>query len=308
MTTGHYIIIAPCFNEEQVIEQFLKDLQAKLGRTGTRFSVLLVDDSSTDQSLALLKRFAFEVPSMSLHVITLHTNMGHQEAIRQGLQYAYHHLVPADGIIVMDSDGEDDPSAIVKLLEIKTFDIVYVSRAKRQERWPFKVGYFFYRLLFRMVIGKTVSYGNYSMISPGVLRQIHQAHFLHYASFLSRLRVNIQSLPFDRQRRIDGKSKMNYQGLIFHGLMSLVEYSEELLFSLLKAFAGIALGLFGWLCYILYAKFVSETAIAGWASSLGFSLIIVGLVIINTVILGLLLLSIKKTLVQKTAAYEKIRP
>ena len=140
-----YVVIAPCYNEEQVITAFLKELESIFIRTNFLFTVIVVDDCSTDQTLARLKTFSFEDSRFELQILRLKYNVGHQGAIRQGLIYAS--SINALGFIVMDSDGEDDPNAILQLTETPAFDIKFVSRGKRKESFTFKAGYFFYKIL-----------------------------------------------------------------------------------------------------------------------------------------------------------------
>ena len=302
-----YYIIAPCYNEEKIIETFLEELEVKLVDTKEFFTVIIVDDASLDSSPELLKNFRFSAPNFDLKVIRLNFNMGHQSAINIGLNYANRYRDDMKGVIVMDSDGEDDGNAIKELIKLEDFDIVFVSRGKRKEGIIFKIGYTLYKTLFRLIIGKSITFGNYSLISPKVLFSINNQHFSHYAAFLSKQKFNIEKIRFDRQSRIDGKSKMSHKSLVFHGLSSLIEYSEEILFFLIKFFlilfcVNVIIG-----AYVLYSKFILETAILGWASSVGSSILIICFLIMSTVIIGLLLLSIKKSMFFNVKSYEEIR-
>jgi len=302
-----YFIIAPCYNEEDVIVRFLQDLEITLAKGNVEFTVVIVDDASLDSSQNLLNLFQFNNANFNLKVIRLNFNMGHQVAINIGLNYVSKFKDDIKGVIVMDSDGEDDCNAIMELIKLEDFDIVFVSRGKRKEGVLFKIGYFFYKRLFKIVVGKSITFGNYSLISPKVLLSIRNQQFSHYAAFLSKQKFKIEKIPFDRQKRIDGKSKMSHRNLVFHGLSSLIEYSEEILFFLIKFFLAlfcinIIIG-----GYVLYTKFILKTAIEGWASSVGSSILIICFLIISTVIIGLLLLSIKKSIFYNRKSYEEIR-
>lgn len=301
-----YIIVSPCFNEQEVVEKFLREIEAKLGKLEASFLVIMVDDASTDDTPAILSRFQFTLPQFSLKVIRLHFNMGHQEAIRQGLNCANKYKEDVKGIVVMDSDGEDDPNAIVELVALDQFDIVQVVRGKRHESLQFKIGYVFYKLLLWIVTGRVISFGNFSMISAQVLGSIHNQSFFHFAGFLSKQRFKFHKIRFDRQKRIDGKSKMSYKGLVMHGLSSLIEYAEEILYFLLKTFVAVLLSVFALGIFVLYAKFIAHNALYGWASSLGINLVIAGMIISSTIIIGLLLLSIKKAIHQRNEQYREV--
>jgi hypothetical protein len=128
------------------------------------------------------------------------------------------------------------------------------------------------------------------------LQAVSLQTFFHYSAFLSKLRFQKQEIQFDREKRIDGKSKMNYNNLVFHGLKSLIEYSEELLFSLIKVFLFIIVALFGYSLVILYKKFISKEAVTGWTSTLGTNLFNSLLIILGTILISLLILSMKNNL------------
>jgi type III secretory pathway component EscU len=118
--------------------------------------------------------------------------------------------------------------------------------------------------------------------------------------------MDISYFTFDRAARIDNNPKMNFQSLVFHGLYSMIEYSEEILYSLMKLFVLFIAALFGVACYVMYSKYIAFTAVSGWTSGVVGSLFISLLVIISTVILGLILLSIKKIMLQTSKNYDEV--
>ena len=77
-------------------------------------------------------------------------------------------LQDADAVLVMDGDGEDPPEAIPALLaqagDRKDFCIV-AQRRKRTEKISFKLSYMVYKTVFRLVTGKQISFGNFSLTS-----------------------------------------------------------------------------------------------------------------------------------------------
>ncbi len=286
-----FIIVAPCYNEEEVVSVFLSELETTFAKTQHSYKVIIVDDCSTDSTVEKLKSFKFKSENCELKIISLKYNVGHQGAIRQGLIYASR--FEAKGFIVMDSDGEDDPEAILQFVQIPKFDIAFVSRGKRSESLSFRIGYFFYKAIFKMISGRKINFGNYSMISKKVLDSVSLQHYVHYSTFLSKLKFKKEFIKFDRRKRIDGKSKMNMNGLVLHGLRSLIEYSEELLFFFIRLLALLFLILFLYGGYVVYSKFINHDAMSGWTSTIAIGLINSILIISATIILGLLILSQK---------------
>ncbi|MGR3812427.1 glycosyltransferase family 2 protein [Jiulongibacter sp. NS-SX5] len=304
----HFAIITPCFNEGETVDIFLSEVQDLLFNSDFEFTIYVIDDHSTDDTLTYLKEFKVKYDNVHLKIIRLKYNMGHQEAIRQGLLFINHFIDEYESVIVMDSDGEDDPAAILKGLEFDEYDIIVFERGKRNEGWKFQIGYLLYKVLFRIVTGKSITFGNYSILKANVVRAISQQKFYHFPGFLSKQKYRIKKIKFDRRSRINGVSKMSYNGLVLHGLKSLVEYSEELLYFFIKNLVVLISFSLIFGLVVLYKKFISHEAILGWASNVGIGLIQLILVISTFLASSLLLLSIKNMLKKSDEnLYELIR-
>lgn len=287
MESEHFALIAPCFNEGTVAVRFVQELETVLASTSKLWSVIIVDDASTDGTLEHLQRMGPAPSNVFRQIITLAYNMGHQEAIYQGLLLGS--TTPATRFVVMDADGEDDPHAISELTEISDASIVFVARGKRSESLMFRLGYMGYRSLFRLTTGRTISFGNYSMIDRRVLGAVLGRSFVHYAAFLSRQRVPSRLITYDRRKRIDGRSKMSFKSLTMHAFRSMIEYSEEVLILFLKAFICLAFFFLLSILAIVAIKLFTSQAIPGWASTLSLSLFNSMLVCLGFFATGLLL-------------------
>lgn len=289
MEPRHIAIIAPCYNEGGVAVRFMQELEHVLAALPYRFTVVMVDDASTDGTADLVSRVQAAAGNVRFEPLELRYNMGHQEAIHQGLLHASE--LDADHFIVMDSDGEDDPSAIAEMVLLRDASIVFVARGKRSEPPAFRVGYWFYRLLFRLVAGRRISFGNYSMIDRRVLEAVLDRSFTHYAAFLSRQRVPQRIITRDRRKRIDGSSKMDFRSLSLHAFHALIEYSEELLRAFLRAFIALAAIFLLSIAAIIAIKLFTPWAIPGWASILSASLFSSTLLCLGFFAIGLLLVN-----------------
>jgi hypothetical protein len=192
----------------------------------------------------------------------------------------------------MDSDGEDDPAAIPELIKKTGVEVVEVKRGRRSEGLSFRISYLFYKVLFRIITGKTMDFGNYCMISKNVLERVCYTSFVHFPAYLLKQRVSKEQVVWDRARRLDGKSKMSFTGLFFHAFKSFIEFGEDLLMLFIKMFVIIMCGMLVLLGNIVYQKFFADTAILGWASSLGMGLLTLAVICIGFFILGILLLNL----------------
>jgi glycosyltransferase involved in cell wall biosynthesis len=198
--------------------------------------------------------------------------VGHQRAIIIGLCFVSGMNHQSDYVIVMDSDGEDKPSDIPRLIkackEQQKEKIIFARRDKRSEGMKFKVSYYFYKALFYALTSKNIKFGNFSCIPVSFLPKIiHNADFWnHYSASVIKSKMPYESCSTNRGKRYTGKSKMNFTNLVIHGLSALSLYLDVIIVRFLKlslAALSIVLAL---LLVILYVKYFTELAIPGWAS------------------------------------------
>lgn len=139
-------IVSPVYNEEEIILKFIERVfeAIKPIETDYQLELILVDDGSRDNSLALMKQTALREPR--LKIVQLRKNYGQTAALQAGIDQA-----TGDLIVTMDADlqhfPEDIPAFINKLEE--GYDLVCGWRAQREEglirRWPSKVANYFLR-------------------------------------------------------------------------------------------------------------------------------------------------------------------
>ncbi len=223
----HIIIITPCYNESVIAVRFLESLESVLAGLPYCFCVVVVNDCSTDDTLSLLKSFKFKAANIGLDIIDLKSHAGHQAAIYQGFLYAQ--TLESNHFIIMDADGQDSPSAIPALLRHLDADIVHVVRSKRKESILFKLGYRAYKLMFRVITGEQMNFGNFSLISRNILERAVCSTFSHFAAFLSKQKGSHRYIAVERERRIGGRSKMGLKKLLNHAFMSFKEYLESIM-------------------------------------------------------------------------------
>jgi glycosyltransferase involved in cell wall biosynthesis len=108
-------ILLPAYNEEGRIGETI----LKIKGLYPDYEIFVVDDGSTDQTRD-------EAVKAGAHVLSHPHNIGNGAAIKTGLRYA-----SGDWIVMMDADGQHDPTDIAKLLENKDkYDMVVGARSK----------------------------------------------------------------------------------------------------------------------------------------------------------------------------------
>ncbi len=270
-------ILTPVYNDWDSLRTLLGALNEMAAQHNLRLRVLAVDDGSTQPppawDLTGLGRIA------RFEVLSLIRNLGHQRAIAMGLA-----ALNAEGIaapvVVMDADGEDQPQDIPRLLSAhdqNPGEIIFARRAKRSEGQVFRLFYAIFKMVFWLLVGRQISFGNFCLIPPGLVQRTAylQEIWNHFAAGIMHARLPWRTVPTERGRRYAGNSQMNLLALVLHGLSAISVYIEVVYIRLLFfAFALIGLDVLGFLV-LLYIRFGTPLAIPGWATSVAVGLTVV---------------------------------
>ncbi len=127
MTPGHVTWVVPCFEEAARLDgpAFLT-----LADQCAPASLVLVDDGSRDNTGAVLGALAAQRPEHG-EVLSLGTNRGKAEAVREGLRRALGG--PADIVGFVDADLATPPGELARLAALarsRSFDVVMGSRVQ----------------------------------------------------------------------------------------------------------------------------------------------------------------------------------
>lgn len=280
-------IIIPVFNDWRSCATLIDNIRAVISRGDElQTSFYLIDDCSTEScSESSLTN------DTSLKIITLNRNVGHQRAIALGLCYL-HDNGSGDYIIVMDGDGEDKPEDIRKLLDAAEKlenQIVFGMRKRRYSGVKFKFFYVLYKMVFRILTGQRINFGNFCAIPQSRLKNLVYLPDLwnHFSGGIIRSRIPYATMPLDRGKRYYGESKMNFINLIIHGLSAVSVYTDMLAVRVLIAtFTLISLAMTG-IMITTAIKLFTPLAIPGWASFvvMGFLIIIFQAFLISLLLL-----------------------
>lgn len=114
-------IVIPVYNESSRIGLLLNEL------SGIKMDVFIVDDCSSDNTSQIIKKYVNKNPH--LFFLKHSINLGKGAALRTGCDAAF--SSGAGSVIVMDGDGQHDPSDIplfTQALETGKYDIIFGSR------------------------------------------------------------------------------------------------------------------------------------------------------------------------------------
>lgn len=115
-------IVVPCYNEEAGLHRLARRLAALIEhcRDRYRFSVIIVDDASTDDTWARLQSFFGHEPHCGL--VRLDRNRGISAALTHGAS-----LADTEIICTMDSDCTYDPELFVDMIPLLRGDVCMVT-------------------------------------------------------------------------------------------------------------------------------------------------------------------------------------
>lgn len=283
------VAVIPSFNDWDALEKLLLLIDEISITQDINLDVLIVDDYSTSPVPdSLIHQEHHQI--RAVNILRLRRNLGHQRAIAIGLCYVYRHL-DYDLVVVMDGDGEDNPFEIIRLLDVSekigNNKIVFAKRSKRSESHTFKFFYFIYRRLYRLLTGREISVGNFSLLPVALLRNVVVISEIwnHYSSGIHRSRIPYIEVAVPRARRLAGQPKMNLVSLVTHGLSSIAVYGDIVGTRIILSIIVLLVLLILILCLVLLIKLFTDWAIPGWATYVSGFLILslFQLVLIGTV-------------------------
>lgn len=274
---SNYTILLPLYNDWGCLGELLRQVDFSCQQSKLDIQVLVVDDCSFEKPVGSIDKGFVAIQKVS--VIRLSRNVGHQRAIAMGLSYI-HENFDTDGVLVMDSDGEDDPMFIPKLIEKSEEGqfqkVIFASRKKRSEGFVFRFFYKLFKMAFFILTGAKIKFGNFSFIPKNLLEQVSLIPDVHshYAAAVLRSRTQNEDIETVRAKRIDGKSKMNFVGLVMHGLSAISVYSDIIGVRSIIFAVSIVLLTFSGILIVIGIKLFTNLAIPGWASEVVFLLFI----------------------------------
>jgi glycosyltransferase involved in cell wall biosynthesis len=288
-------IVIPVLDDWPAVMTLISEIAVQFVPKEVELRICLVDDGSVERfDLAEI-----HLPAKScitrLEVVQLALNLGHQRAIAVGLCLHVRDN-EVDAVVLMDGDGEDRPQDLRRLVsanQAAPTKIVVVQRGERSETQAFKIGYVAYRLLFGLLVGRRMRFGNFSLLPLAAARRlVHMPELWNnIPASIMRSRIPYDAIDAPRGKRYAGKSRMVFASLIAHGLSAMSVYTDIIAARILMGSAIVgALALAG-MVVVGFIRFVTDLAIPGWASTVVGDLLVIlmqTLVIVVATSLGML--------------------
>jgi len=275
----HVAIVTPVLDDWESLVTLVAEISRRFAGAGILFDVFAVDDGSNEPFDIESIPLPGDTCMASVEILRLALNLGHQRAIAIGL-CTIAHRDDFDAVIVMDCDGEDRPADMEALLtagERHPGHVVVAQRTKRSETRLFKLGYFVYKLLFHLLTGRSINFGNFSLIPmAAVQRLVHTPDLWNnLAAAIMRSRLLYTTVPTIRGDRYAGRSTMSIVSLIVHGLSAMSVYTDMIFVRIMIA-AGFVVALsMGGILAVTAIRLATDLAIPGWATTVAGDLLII---------------------------------
>ncbi|HEY6195573.1 MAG TPA: glycosyltransferase family 2 protein [Candidatus Eisenbacteria bacterium] len=288
MTRPTLCVVSPCFNEAAGIRAFYAALKAVLvSLDGLDHRIVLVDDGSTDATLALLDELA--AADERVRVYSLSRNFGHQIALTAGCDVA-----EGDVLVLMDSDLQHPPALIPAMVERwrAGAEVVSAVRLRTADASLFKrvSARAFYRLLNAISETRIVpDAADFVLLAPPAFEALRRMPERHRF-----LRGMVSWIGF-RREFVEYQAPARGAGESSYTVRNMIRLASDALFSFSTAPVRLAtrLGLAVVACGMLYLGYILYTLraypgriVQGWSSLIIVVLILSGVQIVFIGLIG----------------------
>jgi dolichol-phosphate mannosyltransferase len=279
-------VVTPCYNEQDGIVVFYNVLKHQLDALGISYEIIIVDDGSEDNTLALINEIAEADPNVV--VLSLSRNFGHQTAVTAGLDYAN-----GEAVITMDSDLQHSPAAIVDMLAAMKHgaDVVYCIPRNRNQIGLLKrvTADLYYWILQRMMsLNFVPGAGDFRLMSKPVVTAVRSMRETHryLRGMLPWIGYRASVIYYDQAGRYAGQSKYTWVKMLRLARDGLFNFSIiPLEWVIGLGFLVIMLGVL-YFIYIIGRAFLIRDLVTGWASLISVVLMLGGVQLVSIGILA----------------------
>lgn len=281
-------IIVPCFNEEESIHLFYKEMEKVKQLMDQDIEYIFVNDGSSDNSLNEMRKLT--KVNDQVRYISLSRNFGKEAALYAGLKQA-----KGDFVTLMDVDLQDPPELLPVMLDNlyqdPTLDCVGTRRVDREGEPPirsffakqfyalmnkisdteFVDGARDYRLMTRQMVNAILELTEYNRFSKGLF---------------SWVGFNTIYLEFENRERVAGNTTWSFWSLFKYSVEGIINFSEIPLS--IASYSGalmFVISIISGLIIILRALMFGDPT-AGWPSLVVIILFIGGIQLLCLGIIG----------------------
>lgn len=273
MSLPRIAIVLPCYNEQEVLPITIPRLIEVINRLVDRQMasadsfILCSNDGSRDNTWQIISEMHAADPA-HIKGVSLAHNRGHQYALLAGLTSV---IDRCDAAISIDADLQDDPDAIIEMVEKfnEGAEIVYGVRASRATDTWFKrtTARGFYKFQKQMGLHTVYDHADYRLMCNRALKMLAEygESNLFLRGIIPQLGLKTAIVTYDRAPRAAGESKYPLSKMISFSIDGITSFSARpmrmiFLTGLILLIIDILVALYVFISYFRHAT------ISGWSS------------------------------------------
>jgi glycosyltransferase involved in cell wall biosynthesis len=274
--------VIPAYNEARSLGALVPEVLATLQTLSAQVEVIIVDDGSRDDTLAVMQALCARHPQVSY--LKLSRNFGKEPALTAGIDAAQ-----GDVVILMDGDGQHPVSLVPDMLAQwrDGADVVYAVRRTREDQSSLQITLtaWFYKLVN---LGNRVKIppnaGDFRLMDRKVVEALKR--LTERNRFMKGLYAwvgfNSTAIDYEPLPRTDGKSNFGLRGSLSLAFTGILAFSIAPLRALTITGFMLSMMALGYGLWVVGEYFITGIAVPGYAT------IVVGMMFFS----GIQLLSI----------------
>jgi len=281
----HISIISPVYRAENTLTNLISQIESVIKEITDSYEIILVEDCGPDNSRSIIESICKN--NKNVKGIFLSRNFGQQYALAAGFDYAQ-----GDWVVTLDCDLQDNPCFIKNLYDRaqQGYDIVYASRATRQDSFFKKIG----SKIFNNILEKLTdtiqdsSIANYVLYNKKVVDAIRRMNdYRRYYPLMNHW-VGFKSYtePIKHEEREDGiSSSYTIRKRISLALNTILAFSDKPLRLMLQSGLFVVLITAIIALYFILRYLIEGITVNGWLTlfisiwfALGIQVVMLGLV------------------------------
>lgn len=280
----HLSVVVPCHNEMHGLQRLIDALCAVAPDVATRFDVILVDDGSTDGTLAEMRRLSAADPRISY--VALSRNFGKEAAMLAGLRRA-----AGDAVAIMDADLQHPPELLASMVPLLAggFDQVVARRTRDGDPLTRRiVSRMYYRFMNRLVdVRIEDGVGDFRVLSRravDALLSLPESNRFSKGLF-AWIGFDTATVDYTNVGRTVGTSKWTMRSLFNYGIDGVVSFNSKPLRAVMHFGAFVAFIAFLYVVWELARTAFHGTTTPGYVTLIG---AVIGLGGLQLLVLGVI--------------------
>ena len=283
-------ILIPCYNEQESLPLLYKALYEVMAdaRVASKyeFEVMLVNDGSSDSTLAIMRNLHKEDRRISY--LDLSRNFGKENAMMAGFDY-----VMGDCCVIMDADLQDPPEVLFQMVERweEGYEDVYAKRISRgKESWlRRRLSIRFYKILNKMSkVEMLQNVGDFRLLDKRCVEAMKSLRETerYTKGLFCWIGYKKAEIQFDRGDRIAGTTSWSIWKLMKLGINGIISFTTAPLH--IATWLGIIISLlaFIYLIFVLVKTIMFGDPVAGFPTLISVILFLGGVLLLCVGILG----------------------